>query len=369
MPTPTLRRVSAASVAFASAVVAAANPGATPVARPDTALVFTRVQYDADGFPRDSALVLANAAGSVRTLTPNVDGVHDTGASWSPRGTRLVFERRDTNARERDTLFVADRRGNVRRLLPGTGPYRTPAWGPQDRIAYVSVRGAQQCLSLADADGHHRRDLFCPADGTELTRPVWSPDGGALYVAGGYYTGRLEPEWHAQAWRIDALTGVATKLAEETMVEPRTLTFSPDGTRGIYSDPNPTDMTLVDFRTGESTPLGIGCSPRWSPDGSRIAFTGEVYEGAPDFRYYEPLFVMDADGSHVRRITAARVDNHIYAAVDWSRDGARVLANRIVFTDPSVTQRRTALRIIDVDSGRVQRMPAGFAETGAWFER
>lgn len=370
MPTPSLRRAVAASAALVSVAATAGAPGTAAGAQPATAIVFTRMQFDADAFARNSALLLANSAGAVRTLTPSVDGIHDTGASWSPRGTRLVFERRDTNDRGRDTLFVADRRGNARRLIPGHGTYRTPAWGPQDRIAFVSVRGAQQCLSLADGDGHHRRDLFCPANGSEVLKPMWSADGAYLYVATGYYTGRLEPVWHAQAWRVDATTGVAHKLGVETeMYEPRSFTFSPDGTRGIFSDSNPTEMTLVDFRTGESTPLGIGCFPRWSPDGSRIAFTGEVYEGAPDFRYYEPLFVMDADGSDVRRITSTRVANHVYAPADWSRDGHRVLANRIVYTDPSVTQRTLSLRIIDVDSGQVTRMPAGFAEAGAWFER
>jgi Tol biopolymer transport system component len=368
MPAPHLRRASAASAAFVSAVAIAGAPGTAVSPQPHTSIVFTRIQYDADAIARNSALLLADGGGAVRTLTPTVEGVHDTGASWSPRGTRVVFERRDTNARNRDTLFVADRQGNVRRLVPGTGPYRTPAWGPQDRIAFVSVRGDQQCLSVVDADGHHRRDLFCPAAPAEMMRPVWSTDGSRLFVATGYYSGRIDIVWHAQAWQVDAATGVARKLVEGDMEEARTLAFSPDGTRGIYSDSYPTEMTLVDFRSGNISTLGVGCFPRWSPDGSRIAYTGEVYEGAPDFRYYEPLFVMDADGSDARRITTARVDNHIYAPVDWSRDGTRVLANRIVFTDPSVTHRTTSLRIVDVDTGEVTRMPAGYAEPGAWFE-
>lgn len=369
MPAPALRRATAASVALASAVAMAGAPGAAPMPRAKTAVVFTRIQYDAEAFPRSSALLLANAAGAVHALTPAVDGIQDTGASWSPNGTRLVFERRDAGKHGRGLLFVADRAGNVRRLVSGPGPYRTPAWGPRDEIAFVSVRGSQQCLSLVGADGRHRRDLFCPAESTEIMRPAWSPDGTTLYVATGFYSGRLEPVWHAQAWRVDAASGAALKLAEEEMVEPRTLTFSPDGTRGIYSDGYPTEMTLVDFRTGGSAPLGVGCFPSWSPDGSRIAFTGEVYEVGEQFRYYQPLFVMRADGSQVRRITSSRVDNHIYAPADWSRDGVRVLANRTVFTDPSVTHKRIALRIIDVDSGTVTRMPAGYAEPGAWFER
>jgi Tol biopolymer transport system component len=369
MPAPILRRASAASAALVSAVAIAGAPGTVVVPQTrTTGIVFTRIQYDADAIARNSALLLADGAGAVRTLTPTAEGVHDTGASWSPRGSRVVFERRDTNARNRDTLFVADRQGKVRRLVPGTGPYRTPAWGPQDKIAFVSVRGDQQCLSLVDADGHHRRDLFCPSSPAEIMRPVWSADGGRLFLATGYYSGQIDITWHAQAWQVDVTTGAARMLAEGDMDEARTLTFSPDGTQGIYSDSYPSEMMLVDFSSGNISILGIGCFPRWSPDGSRIAYTGEVYESAPDFRYYEPLFVMDADGSDARRITATRVDNHIYAPVDWSRDGRRVLANRIVFTDPSVTQRTTSLRVIDVDSGEVTRMPAGYAEAGAWFE-
>ena len=54
--------------------------------------------------------------------------------------------------------------------------------------------------------------------------------------------------------------------------------------------------------------------PAWSPDGERIAFVGEV-DGQDD------VFVMDADGSDVRRVTTDAADD-IYPR--WSPDGITI---------------------------------------------
>jgi len=255
-------------------------------------------------------------------------------------------------------------------VTAGRGNFVTPAWGPDGHIAYVSKYGDKDCLSLADANGHHAHDLFCAPSPAELARPAWSPDGTTLYVAAGHYVGSADPFWHALAYRVDARTGAAAVLDDRVFDDPQRLEIAPDGRHGVYSDPfTSRDLTLVDFASGAARQIGTGHAPRWSRDGRRIAFTGEVFEDPPDFRYYEPLYVMDADGSHVRRLTLARVPDHAYTAIDWSSDGRRLLVDRRIFLDPSLTITSHALRFIDVATGGVIPLTGGQAEPGAWFQR
>ena len=335
------------------------------------ASVFERRQLDQDATLRSSSLWLASESGT-RALTPNVAGTYDASASWSPHGTFIAFQRsvRSVGTRVNSHVFVIDREGKqLRQVSHGLGNFLTPAWGPDTRIALIARRPGQDCLVMVDADGRHQRDLFCAPDAARLARPQWSADGRTLYVSGGYYEGRLSPVWHGQAWRVDATTGRATQLADVVMDEERELSISPDGRHGLFADIVPNELTLIDFATGALQSVGTGFAPRWSRDGRHVAFTGEVYEFNPGLLYYNPLYVMDANGSNLRRVTRARIDNLAYIAADWSDDGTHVVANARTYADPSLTITRYGLRWIDVANGTLQVLPAGYAETGTWFRR
>jgi TolB protein len=72
----------------------------------------------------------------------------------------------------------------------------------------------------------------------------------------------------------------------------------------IDASPQNASFTVVDNRY-----------PAWSPDGTRIAYHSNLY-GNWD------LFVMDADGSNVRRLTDHSADD---AMPSWSPDGTRLV--------------------------------------------
>lgn len=360
----------AASLLTAPDLVYAARPLPPPVPTGD-AVLFSRTQFHADGTARSSNLWLASPAGqSVVALTPAVEGVHDGPGNWSPDGTQVVFERGRLMrpGAVRFAILVLDlQSGRTRRLVAGAADFRSPVWGPGQLIAFLSRYRDRECVSVVASNRHRRHDLLCVA-GSQLERPTWSNDGTALYVAAGRYTGGLEPLFRSQAFRIDLATGVTSLLTDQLLEEARTLEFAPDGTRGVYANAYVWEMNLVDFATDVQTPIGWGYAPRWSPDGRRIAYTGEIFEDGPEFRYYEPLYVMDADGSNVRRLTASRVDNHAYTAADWSADGTRILANYLTYLDPSLTVRRSDLRVVNLASGAETALPQGYAEPGAWLE-
>ncbi|WP_159015643.1 TolB family protein [Cognatiluteimonas profundi] len=371
MHAPTVFSAMALLLALAApAAVDAASPAS---GAPPGWIVFSRAQLNADGTQRSSSLWLATPATAARRLTPLADHEYNASGSWSPRGTRIAFQHGSmaANGTDRFDIFSVDPLGHqLLQLTSGSGNFVTPAWGPGNRIALVSKYRHHDCLSIVEADGHHQHDLFCPPSPAEVARPVWSADGRSIFIHAGYYTGSLEPFWRSLAYRVDARTGAPFVLTDRVLDEPRFLEFSPDGSRGIYSDVWTNAMQLIDFNTGRLKSLGRGYAPRWSSNGSRIAFTREVFDfSQPQFHYYEPLFVMDADGSHVRRVTQSRIDNHAYTAAQWSADGVHVLVNRRVYLDPSLTITRHSMRIVNVDTRVVTPVADGYAEPGAWFER
>lgn len=364
---------SAFFAAMAIAVVAFPVVAAVPVpAHIPDAIVFSRAQLNADGTTRSSRLWIKAPTTDARALTPAADHEEVDAASWSPLGTRLAFQRTQTgDPQGRSAIFTVGTNGlGLQRATIGAGNFLTPAWGPGNTIAFVSRNRDHDCLSVVDADSHQQRNLFCAPTPAQIARPVWAADGHSILIHAGYYTGSLEPLWRSIVYRINASTGAPHVLGDRVLDEPRFLEFSPDGRRGIYSDIYTTEMFVLDFASGAMSSIGSGYAPRWSPDGRRIAFTREYFDySGPEFRYYEPLYVMDADGSNARRITLSRLADHAYTAVDWSADGRRLLVNRRIYLDPSLTITRYSLRMVDIGTRAVSNLTDGQAEPGAWFQR
>jgi Tol biopolymer transport system component len=356
------------------ACLMAATATAATSTHPCGSIVYTQALRGTDGSVVGSGLSLASPAdGTSRALTAALDGIIDDSASWSPDGRRVAFEHRaSTNrlAQRFDILTFDTRTRQVRKITKGAGNLVNPAWGPSNRIAYVSQYRQRSCLSMVEANGR-QHDLYCPPSPAKLMTPVWSKDGRNLFVQAGYTLPGPDGFWRSIAYRIDAATGAPFVLDDRVFDSPQHLEFAPNGRRGIYANVEPysADMEMVEFATGAGGLVGTGYAPRWSKDGSRIAYTGEVYELTNPVRYYEPLYVMQADGSNPRRVTRTRVDNEAYTSADWSKDGVHLLVNRRIYLDPSLTIPQYDLRIVNVDSGAQTRLPAaGVANAGAWFE-
>ena len=363
-----------AAVALLLACATGISMNTAAAATSTSAIVYTHRQVATDGTLANSSLALTSPAGTTRTLTPTATTTIDDGATWSPDGTRIAFEHgapRFGGTLHFDIYSLDKRTRTLRRLTYSAADATSPAWGPRNRIALVTKYRTRSCVSVIEESGREH-DLFCPPSPAELMHPVWSADGSRIFVQAGYYTGSLEPLWRSLAYRIDATTGAAFVLDDRVLEESAQLEFAPDGSRGIFSNTYPyvAPLTRVDFATHALHALGDGYEPRWSHDGRRIAFTGEVYDTtSTGVRYYEPLYVMNADGSNVRRLTISRTDNHAYTAAQWSKDNVHVLANRRDYLDPSLTVPRFGLRIVNADTRSLRSLPEGYAEPGAWFER
>ena len=113
----------------------------------------------------------------------------------------------------------------------------------------------------------------------------------------------------------------------------RTLSFTTDEGTWMSLDVSPDGKTIVfdllgDLYTipiggGDATRLTSGMGwdymPRWSPDGSTIAF-------ASDRGGNEDIWLIDRSGGHVRRLTH-EVDARL-SSPTWTRDGQYIVARR-----------------------------------------
>ena len=199
-------------------------------------------------------------------------------AAWSPDGSKVVF------ATSSYDLFVMDADGtNLLQVTEGAFCDAHPAWSPDGtRIAFMravqggGAYGAGCNRSGADIwtmepDGSSAEPLTTTTDYWE-TQPDWSPDSSAL-IAQCWYPPRYQaPNTKARLCTIDTTSGEITDF----------LTY-----RGFPSD------------------------PVWSPDGRKIAF---AMEPATEENNDSEIFVMDADGAHLRQKTNNHADD---LSPDW----------------------------------------------------
>ncbi len=211
-------------------------------------------------------LLILNSDGEQRKAFPQ-HGELNSAPAWSPDGRTLAFSSsRDGNA-EIYLLRVAD--GGLTRLTRHEAIDTSPAWSPDGReIAFTSDRSGAPQIYTMGADGSNVQRLtfefsYCDA-------PSWSPDGTRIA-----FTARVPGGFDIHVQTLSVQTG------------------------GL-----PQGGTLR--RLTENT--GINECPRWSPDGRHLVFASDR-TGSSD------IYTMDADGTHVRRLT--RTGNS--QSPSWSR--------------------------------------------------
>ena len=218
-------------------------------------------------------------------------------------------------------VFISNRDGDTeiyRMNSDGSGTtrltYKTPAVDRDPRLSpgggqvvFTSNRDGNFEVYVMNADGGWQTRLTHNPDEDNL--PYWSPDGRRIVFA--------------------RLVTLPTGLYEHQL-----LTMNADGS----------DERII-FR-------GRGVSwPAWSPDGRRIAFVSY-----PDLRTPQ-LYVMNADGSGVTRLTASWAGD---LCPDWSPDGARI-----------VFSRGTEVWVMNADGGGQRRLGPGgqpaWSRDGRWI--
>lgn len=363
----------------------------------------TGQQYQIGAITRDGSYLVLNpffGIGGGMWLAPTMGGalrrfgqVEGNAVGFSRDGKTVVY----SNGVLTSDIFVANADGSApRKLLTAPGRFYWPEFSPDDRrirltsfdygktglptLWEMSADGTglhpllpgwtdapSQCCGSWTADGKYYvfqatregsthlwalregRSLFSSAapKPRQLTsgpmnfiRPLVPPDGKGLYAVGWQLRGELA--------QFDAASG--NFIPHPASVSAEWLAYSRDGQRMAYatypeaqlwrSKPDGSDrlqLTLPPMRARD---------PQWSPDGSTIAFEGQV--GDKPWK----LYVVSSDGGAARALTN---EDRLEAFPTWSRDGSQ-LAFAVV-SDAATLFPSQGLRILDMRTRSETEVP------------
>jgi TolB protein len=200
--------------------------------------------------------------------------------------------------------------------------------------------------------------------------PAWSADGRMLVFSTDRYATApaSEPGFRVDIVTVDVATG-QQNLVEAGGIINEQPSFSPDGSRilfyGCFSDCNPSlhiEPGLYTVRTSDGGDLqhvtGVPQdaeylqAPRYSPDGTRIAFSARK-EASSRQQGAAPregaVYIVNADGSGLRRLTPW--GDLLNGGADWSPDGSQL----VMQTDWR-RGTRPSLWIMNADGSNLRRL-------------
>ena len=226
------------------------------------------------------------------------------------------------------------------------------------KILFASDRTGTVELYVMNLDGSGLRSLT--NNTARETGPCWSPDGRHIVFAV-----ETVPLKESDIWKIDADSGKQVRLTKALGYDTRPV-FSPDGTRIAFASNRDNDFKYnfdiwvmnVDGSSAQRLTdyAEYDADPTWSPDGKRIAFTRAMPERKFD------ILVINADGSHLFNLT--NTSDYNEGAPAWSPDG-----RRIAFASNRDSQgSNSSIWIMDADGSNLRMVTAavGHSTEPAW---
>lgn len=247
------------------------------------------------------------------TRTPEWETFH----SWSPDGKKLALVRYattpETVADEGIYVINADGTGLVKLSDDGYAP----TWSPDGKkIAYSFNH-----IYVMNADGSNVTALR-GQDLNEGRTPVWSPDGSKIAYHS-FTQIDLCCDIAPDLYVMNADGSHQIKLASDVAIA--LPTWSPDSSKiavSVYRVETPFDINVINADGSGMTNLtnspAFDVGAAWSPDGRKIAFFSSENGRAS-------LYMMDADGSNIVKVTNRTFRADVYAVPCWSPDGSKIL--------------------------------------------
>jgi Tol biopolymer transport system component len=216
-------------------------------------------------------------------------------------------------------------------------------FGTHRKLTYRGLKPGKRyfsALRVRFPDGGEAQRLISIEGGTTVRRSVMAP---SRFVFAFTLPGRQSDICSV---RFDGRGFRQLTHSDEEEGAPR---LSPDGAKIAFARRNDdrkktSTIHVMNVDGGAETMLAEGSWPRWSPDGTKILFS--KWADAPlrldekdRPRSFEDVYVMNADGSGVRRLTDGR-------SARWSPD-----SKKIAFTRGGALTKSPMIYVIDIDGG------------------
>jgi Tol biopolymer transport system component/DNA-binding winged helix-turn-helix (wHTH) protein len=216
----------------------------------------------------------------IRTLTRMEGSQYQP--SWSPDGKGLAFVDAPPDGENSSIYLQVEGDVKPRRLISGGGSVSNPVWSPDGRyLAFIrSTQDTAEIMvfSLHDSGSRKLTSLFPHCYGLDYRRLDWSPDGSFLVVDD----------------KINDTEPLSLYLVHVS-----------DGKKLRLTYPN---MDII----GD-------VAPRFSPDGTRVAFIRVKYQ------FQEGVFELPVTGGEARQLTD---QSHVLSDVDWQTNDNLVFNGR-----------------------------------------
>jgi Tol biopolymer transport system component len=242
-----------------------------------------------------------------------------TAQAWPGLNGYMAYGSNRTGSQFSDDIYVSplDAESPIR-LTFRRADDGQPTWSPDGRrLAFKTAQFGSNQLAVINADGTGETLLtrtFRFSEG----QPAWSPDATKLLY-------RRTPEnplvQDADTWVLDVAASA--------------------------QDPTQPVAQAVLLRPGDER------YPSYSPDGTQIAFRGDLDLVEPSGD--EEIYVMNADGTNVRQLTS---NADFDSAPSWSPDGKQILFERApagTFT-PGTEAQEKDIYVMRADGTHVRRL-------------